>query len=186
LWSGVKASKPDWLAEKKINILVQSLRAAFQATLTDPEFLEDARKMTFEVNSVSGRAVKALIDEPYSTPDDVVAKVRRVISTQYSMIPKSCRPFGQDHATEQMLRAKSRFNLKRFRSSGGDAARRRQFSGRETASQGDSQILVFAVLEASLRIHIVVQASGMPKGRGLVTGGPGDDKPDDDKTALQD
>jgi hypothetical protein len=32
------------------------------------------------------------------------------------MIPKSCRLFGQDHATEQMLRAKSRFNLKRFRS----------------------------------------------------------------------
>jgi hypothetical protein len=32
-----------------------------------------------------------------------------------SMIPKSCRLFGQDHGTEQMLRAKSRFNLKRFR-----------------------------------------------------------------------
>jgi hypothetical protein len=32
------------------------------------------------------------------------------------MIPKSCRLFGQDRATEQMLRAKSRFNLKRFRS----------------------------------------------------------------------
>jgi hypothetical protein len=33
------------------------------------------------------------------------------------MIPKSCRPFGQDHATEQILRAKSRFNPERFRSS---------------------------------------------------------------------
>jgi hypothetical protein len=33
------------------------------------------------------------------------------------MIPKSCRLFEQDHATEQMLRAKSRFNLKRFRAS---------------------------------------------------------------------
>jgi hypothetical protein len=99
---GVKASKPDWLAEKKINILVQLglqkaadlptvplitdlaktreqrqilkvvlgppefawpfmappdlapdrkqiLGAAFQATLTDPEFLEDARKMALEL-----------------------------------------------------------------------------------------------------------------------------------------
>jgi hypothetical protein len=32
------------------------------------------------------------------------------------MIPKSCRLFGQDHATEQMLRTNSRFNPKRFRS----------------------------------------------------------------------
>jgi hypothetical protein len=33
----------------------------------------------------------------------------------WSMTPKSCRLFGQDHAPEQMLRAKSQFNLKRFR-----------------------------------------------------------------------
>jgi uncharacterized protein YeaO (DUF488 family) len=48
------------------------------------------------------------------------------------------------------------------------AARRRQFSGRETASQGNSQILVFAVLEAGLRIHIVLQGSGMPKAGALL------------------
>jgi tripartite-type tricarboxylate transporter receptor subunit TctC len=134
-WSGVKASKPDWLAEKKINVLVQLglqksgdlpsvplitdlaktdeqrqilklvfgpqefawpflappdlppdrqqiLRSAFDATLTDPEFLEDARKMALDVNPVSGRAVAALIDELYGTPDDVVAKTRRVIAAQ--------------------------------------------------------------------------------------------------------
>src|SRR5713101_10188949 len=38
------------------------------------------------------------------------------------MIPKSCRLFGCDHAIEQILRAKSRFNVKRFRS--------RAFSGK--------------------------------------------------------
>jgi tripartite-type tricarboxylate transporter receptor subunit TctC len=134
-WSGVKASKPDWLARRKINILVQLglqkaadlptvplitdlartpeqrqilklvfgpqefawpfmappdlpperkqlLRAAFDATLTDPEFLEDARRMALDVNPVSGRAVEALIDELYGTPDDVVAKTRRVIVAQ--------------------------------------------------------------------------------------------------------
>src|SRR5690349_14071792 len=31
------------------------------------------------------------------------------------MIPKSCRLFGKDHATEQILGAKSRFNLNGFR-----------------------------------------------------------------------
>ena len=134
-WSGVKASKPDWLKDKKINVLVQLglqksgdlpsvplitdlartdeqrqvlklvfgpqefawpflappdlppdrkqlLRTAFDATLTDPEFLEDARRMALEVSPVSGRAVEALIDELYGTPDDVVAKTRRVITTQ--------------------------------------------------------------------------------------------------------
>jgi tripartite-type tricarboxylate transporter receptor subunit TctC len=134
-WSGVKASKPDWLAQRKINVLVQLglqrtadlpsvplitdlaktdeqrqilklvfgpqefawpfmappdlpadrkqvLRAAFDATLTDPEFLEEARKMALDVSPVSGRAVEALIDELYGTPDDVAAKARRVITTQ--------------------------------------------------------------------------------------------------------
>ncbi len=134
-WSGAKASKPDWLAEMKINVLVQLglqkaadlpfvplitdlaktdeqrqilklvfgpqefawpfmappdlppdrkqlLRAAFDATLADPEFRADARKMALEVNPVSGRRVEALIDELYGTPDDVVAKTRRVIATQ--------------------------------------------------------------------------------------------------------
>jgi tripartite-type tricarboxylate transporter receptor subunit TctC len=134
-WSGVKASKPDWLAQKKINLLVQLglqkardlpsvpliadlakseeqrqilkvvfgpqefawpflappdlppdrrqiLRSAFDATLTDPEFLADARRMALDVNPVSGRAVEALIDELYTTPDAVVAKVRQVITAQ--------------------------------------------------------------------------------------------------------
>jgi tripartite-type tricarboxylate transporter receptor subunit TctC len=134
-WSGVKASKPDWLAERKINILVQLglqkavdlpsvplitdlaktqeqrqilkvvfgpqefawpflappdlpperkelLRSAFAATLTDPEFLADAKRMALEVSPVSGRAVETLIDELYATPEDVVAKTRRVITAQ--------------------------------------------------------------------------------------------------------
>jgi tripartite-type tricarboxylate transporter receptor subunit TctC len=134
-WSGVKASKPDWLAEKKINILVQLglqkapdlpavplitdlaktpeqrqilkvvfgpqefawpfvappdlpaerkelLRAAFAATLTDPEFLDDAKRMALDVSPVSGHAVEALIDELYTTPEDVIAKTRRVIMAQ--------------------------------------------------------------------------------------------------------
>jgi tripartite-type tricarboxylate transporter receptor subunit TctC len=60
----------------------QILRAAFDATLSDPEFLDDARKMALDVSPVSGRAVEALINELYTTPDDVVAKVRHVISAQ--------------------------------------------------------------------------------------------------------
>jgi len=68
---------PDLPPDRK-----QLLRAAFDATLTDPEFLEDARRMALEFSPVSGRAVEALIDELYGTPEDVVAKTRRVITTQ--------------------------------------------------------------------------------------------------------
>jgi hypothetical protein len=39
------------------------------------------------------------------------------------MIPKNCRLFRQDHATEQMLRAKSRLNLKRSCSNAAPLAR---------------------------------------------------------------
>ena len=130
-WSGVKASKPYWLAEKKINVLVQlglqksgdlpsvplitelartdeqrqvlklvfspqefawpfvappdlpedrkqMLRAAFDATLRDAEFLDEAKKTALEVSPVSGRAVEALIDELYRTPEAVAAKVRQI------------------------------------------------------------------------------------------------------------
>jgi hypothetical protein len=38
------------------------------------------------------------------------------------MIPKSCRLFGQDHATKQVIRAKWRFDLIPFRSSGDRAS----------------------------------------------------------------
>jgi tripartite-type tricarboxylate transporter receptor subunit TctC len=134
-WSGVKASKPDWLAEKKINVLVQlglqktpdlpsvplitdlaktdeqrailkvvfgpqefawpflappdlpadrrqMLRAAFEATLRDPEFLDDARRMALEVSPVSAHAVETLIEELYATPEAVIAKTRHVIAAQ--------------------------------------------------------------------------------------------------------
>jgi tripartite-type tricarboxylate transporter receptor subunit TctC len=134
-WSGVKASKPDWLAQKKINVLVQLglhktgdlpsvplitdlaktdeqravlkvvfgpqefawpflappdlpperaqiLRAAFDATLRDPEFLDDAKRMALEVDPVSGHAVEALIEELYGTPEAVIAKTRHVITAQ--------------------------------------------------------------------------------------------------------
>jgi hypothetical protein len=38
------------------------------------------------------------------------------------MIPKSCRLFGQDHATKQVIGAKWRFDLIPFRSNGTNAA----------------------------------------------------------------
>jgi tripartite-type tricarboxylate transporter receptor subunit TctC len=134
-WSGVKSTKPAWIAERQINLLVQlglqksaelpnvpliidqatnddqrqilklvfsrqefawpfaappdipddrkqALRDAFAATLKDPEFLEDAKKIQIDVNPVSAAAVEKLIDDLYQTPEAVTAKLRNILNAQ--------------------------------------------------------------------------------------------------------
>jgi tripartite-type tricarboxylate transporter receptor subunit TctC len=134
-WSAVKASKPQWLSEGKINVLMQLglqksadlpnvplimdvarneeerrilklvfsrqefawpfvappglpqerkqvLRQAFEATLKDPEFLAEAKRTALDVNPVTGPAVENLIDEIYATPEELAAKVRRLMRLQ--------------------------------------------------------------------------------------------------------
>jgi len=134
-WSGVKTTKPQWLRDKSINLLVQlglqkspelpdvplitdfarsdderrilklvfsrqefawpfaappdipsdrlqALRSAFDATLKDPEFLEDAKRTALDVNPVSAAEIEKLIDDLYASPDDLIAKVRRLTTAQ--------------------------------------------------------------------------------------------------------
>lgn len=57
-----------------------ALRAAFDATLKDPAFLADTKKMFLDVNPVSGAEVDALIASLYATPKDVVARTARAIT----------------------------------------------------------------------------------------------------------
>jgi len=132
-WSGVKSVKPEWLANKQINVLVQlalnksdelpgvplvidqatndeqrqllrlvfsrqefawpfaappdipadraqALRAAFAATLKDPEFVADAKKIQIDVSPVSASAVEKLIGDLYATPDALLTKLRSITS----------------------------------------------------------------------------------------------------------
>jgi tripartite-type tricarboxylate transporter receptor subunit TctC len=128
-WSSVKAEKPDWLRDHKVNLIVQlalnkaqdlpdvplitdlaktdsqrqilklifgrqtmgrpfagppgipadrrqALRAAFDATMKDAEFLADADKRKLEINPVSGADIDTLIADIYRTPKAVVAEAR--------------------------------------------------------------------------------------------------------------
>ena len=128
-WSSVKAEKPDWLRDHKLNLIVQlalskaddmpgvplvtelaktdsqrqilklvfgrqtmgrpfagppgipadrrqALRAAFDRTVKDPEFLADAAKSKLEINPVSGADIDTLIADIYRTPKEVVAEAR--------------------------------------------------------------------------------------------------------------
>ena len=51
-----------------------ALIAAFDATVKDPEFLAEAKKLDLDVNSVSGSAIDKLLAELYATPKDILSK----------------------------------------------------------------------------------------------------------------
>jgi tripartite-type tricarboxylate transporter receptor subunit TctC len=132
-WGSIKLSRPDWLAAKRINLLMQlslqraddlpdlplitdrarndrerkilqlifsrqqmawpfaappdiphdraaALRAAFDATVKDPEYLAEAKQRLLEVNPMSGLAMEKLIRELYDTPADVIAATKAAIT----------------------------------------------------------------------------------------------------------
>ena len=51
---------------------VAALRAGFDATMKDPQFLAEAKRLDLEVRPVSGAEVEKLIKEIYASPPDVV------------------------------------------------------------------------------------------------------------------
>jgi tripartite-type tricarboxylate transporter receptor subunit TctC len=57
-----------------------ALRAAFDATMRDPEYLAEAKQRGLEVNPMSGASIDNLIAELYNTPADVVAAAKAVMS----------------------------------------------------------------------------------------------------------
>jgi tripartite-type tricarboxylate transporter receptor subunit TctC len=58
----------------------QALRQAFDATMTDPDYLAEAAARGLEVNPVSGADLDKLLAELYATPADIIADVKAIIS----------------------------------------------------------------------------------------------------------
>jgi tripartite-type tricarboxylate transporter receptor subunit TctC len=65
---------PDIPAERRA-----ALRAAFDATMKDPEFLAEAAKSDMEITPISGATIDAFIADLYKTPKDVVGKAAAAI-----------------------------------------------------------------------------------------------------------
>jgi tripartite-type tricarboxylate transporter receptor subunit TctC len=131
-WSSITAAHPDWLRDKKVNILFQTgtkelpdtpgvpsilklvtdatdrralefllareplgrpflappdlpadrvrvLRAAFAATMQDPEFLKDAERSKIEVGLVSGEEVDAILKNAAEAPPAVIDRVKKAL-----------------------------------------------------------------------------------------------------------
>jgi tripartite-type tricarboxylate transporter receptor subunit TctC len=132
-WSSIKITKPDWLKNKRINLLLQmalhknselpdvplimdlarndrerqilklvlgrqemgwpftappglpkdraaALRAAFDATMKDADYLAETKQRRLDVNPMSGAAIDTLIAELYATPADVVTATKTAIA----------------------------------------------------------------------------------------------------------
>jgi tripartite-type tricarboxylate transporter receptor subunit TctC len=128
-WSSWKATKPDWLRDKKIFVIAQAgpraadldapsvedlardpqqrqlielvvsgtqlgrpfatnaappervaaLRAAFAATMKDPEFLAEAARSGFEVEPVLGEPMQRIVDKVLATPKDVAVRAKALL-----------------------------------------------------------------------------------------------------------
>jgi tripartite-type tricarboxylate transporter receptor subunit TctC len=131
-WASWKSTKPQWLAEKKINILVQvglkrnpeladvpllqelakneadakllvfisadtaiaravvtapevpaarvaALRAAFAATMKDPEFLAEAEKMKMDLGIATGEEAQAVAAAIIDTPAEITRRARTIL-----------------------------------------------------------------------------------------------------------
>ena len=55
------------------------IRAAFAATLTDPEFLKDAEKTGLEIDLVTGEEAENVIKTGANTPPDVINRVKSLL-----------------------------------------------------------------------------------------------------------
>ena len=59
---------------------MQILRNAFAATLTDPEFVAETKKINLDVNPLSGEDVKNIVDDLFKLPAPVVTKLAGILS----------------------------------------------------------------------------------------------------------
>src|SRR5262245_2123752 len=55
------------------------LRAAFDKTMADKQFLEDAEKMRVDIEPLSGQKVQDLVRKIYASPKDVVERAKKAI-----------------------------------------------------------------------------------------------------------
>ena len=68
---------PDVAADR-----VAAIRAAFDQTMIDPDYVSDAKRIGLEVNPISGEAMHSLMETINDMPDDIVSRLRALILAQ--------------------------------------------------------------------------------------------------------
>ena len=80
LFAKYKMGRPYFLAPEVPRDRVAALRAAFDATLKDPDLLADAKKTHLEINPVSGPDVQSLVEQLNTAPEALVTRARKVLA----------------------------------------------------------------------------------------------------------
>ena len=57
---------------------VDVLRAAFEKTMRDEEFIAEIRKLNLEHRPITGQRAAALVEELFKTPQPVIERVRKM------------------------------------------------------------------------------------------------------------
>jgi tripartite-type tricarboxylate transporter receptor subunit TctC len=71
------AAPPDIPADRKAALI-----AAFDATMTDPDFLAEAQKLAFDVRPVNAATIDKMLADAYATPKDVLEKTIKAIGSE--------------------------------------------------------------------------------------------------------
>jgi tripartite-type tricarboxylate transporter receptor subunit TctC len=58
---------------------LETLRSAFDATMSDKQFLQDAESMRIDIEPLSGGKVQELVRKLYATPRDIVERARQAV-----------------------------------------------------------------------------------------------------------
>ena len=59
---------------------LEALRSAFDATMRDREFLNDAETMRIDISPLPGAKVQELVQKIYAAPKDIVARARQALN----------------------------------------------------------------------------------------------------------
>lgn len=81
LGSASRLGRPFLVKSKVPADQLAALRAAFDKTMLDPEFLAEAAKMDLSVTPMKGEEVDREIAALYATPADLVARAREIMAT---------------------------------------------------------------------------------------------------------
>ncbi|MGE3244807.1 MAG: Bug family tripartite tricarboxylate transporter substrate binding protein [Beijerinckiaceae bacterium] len=79
IYSQQSFGRPFVAAEGTPPERVRILRAAFDATMRDPELQADARKMKLDINPVSGAELQTLVTGLYATPTAIVHRAMQAL-----------------------------------------------------------------------------------------------------------
>jgi len=79
LYAGSDVGRPFLAPPGLAPEVLKMLRDAFNATMTDPEFLDDARRQKLDVEPEDGEHVAAIVRRIYATPKPIVDKIGELI-----------------------------------------------------------------------------------------------------------